>query len=578
MIEGTLIQELASNPSFNKTPNDGAFVINDSWNKQVSSYMTPQEELQFGMSLGLEKYRVISEDGTPAQALDAMRNPQQFQTNVIRHAFERLIDPKFIPDLYKMLHKNFVERGYEPPLSNQEIMDFVMDNIPTEVISMMKELHKEHKAFCKEKGIGEKTAENEIFNLILFQLVNTQIVNYSAKVNNGGKPNATPEQKKLNSIMPKLLKNVYTDHQEGFIYDKEGKLTNVENTKKPPTTGYVKAIIKKLESAKSIEPIDENEQKALAEKVEAARVSALFGPLLMLDHEFVDNYQSKDKDDLNIAFKAVIDCYTGDVLSSDPVGEDERFKLMINYFADLECPTALKLRGELQLGNTEVLRNQLGFIGKVPDLGFVVNKVKGFEDLKKLDVDASFVVGSNVPQGSFQSWKPEDKKAINKEIRAVEKYLNNIDVRKLYEDNDKYKKPNKGDISGQLGYFAHQKATDPKREQQIKLLQDIISDNTLPEAQKISILQGAMDGIKKQIGKTMFESRLEKAINNIEKGIETAQIRATGKTEPGKPQENTKAFKQYLEQHKNSFSNKFIADLQKKIEPPSDNKGRKMQK
>lgn len=578
MIEGTLIEVIAKNPSFNKTPNEGAFVLNDSWNQQVSTHMTPVEELQVGMSIALEKYRTIKKDGTPAQAMDAMRNPQQFQTNVIRHAFERLIDPQFIPDLYNMLHKNFVERGYEPPLSNQEIMDFVMKNLPDEVLSMMKALLKEHKDFCKEKQIGEKTAENEVFNLILFQLVNTQIVNYSAKVNQGGKPNATPEQKTLNSIMPKLLKNVYTDHSEGFKYDEKGKLTNVENTKKPPSSSYVKAVIEKLEKAPSFEPIDEKQQQALAEKVESARLSALFGPSLMHDPEFANNYQSKDRDELNTAFQAVIDLYTSGVLSNDPVGQDERLKLMINYFADLKCPTALKLRGELQLGNTDELRNQLGLISEPPDLGFAVNKVKGLDDLSKINELDSFAVGINVPKNTFERWQPTDKKAVDDEINAVANYINSIDVRSEYNANDKYQKPKKGDISAQLGYFAHQKAVDPKREQQIKLLQEIISDNSLTQEQKLPILQGAIDGLKKQIGKTMFESRLSKTLENIEKGIEKAQVKATGKKEPGVAQVNAKAFSEYLDKHKGNFDTKFVADLQKKIEPPTDTKGRKMQK
>lgn len=577
MLEGTLIKELSQNPSFNKTPNDGAFVFNDSWNKQVSSHMTPEEELQFGMSLGLEKYRNIKKDGTPAQAMDAMRNPQQFQTNVIRHAFERLIDPKFIPDLYNMLHKNFDKREYEPPLSNQEIMDFVMKNLPPEVLTMMKELMKEHKAFCKEKGIGEKTAENEVFNLILFQLVNTQIVNYSAKVNNAGNPNATPEQKRLNSIMPKLLKNVYTDHNEGFIYDKEGKLS-VENTKKPPSQSYVKAIIEKLNTAPDVEPIDIKQQQAIAKKVEVAREKALFGPSLMFDPEFADNYQSTDKDNLNKAFKAVMDFYTGGVLYNDPIGQKERFKLMINHFADLECPTALKLRGELQLGNTAELKNQLGLIGEAPDLGFPVNKVKGLQDLSKIEVFDNFRVNDYAPRIAFSLWEPEQKQAVDKQINAVSNFINSIDVRGQYNANDKYQKPEKGDIKGQLGFLAHQKATDPKRDQQIKLLQDIISDKSLTDAQKLPILQGAIDGLRKQIGKTMFESRLSKTLDNIEKGIEDAQITATGKKEPVVAQNNTKAFTEYLDKHKGSFDTKFVADLAKKIEPPSDTKGRKMQK
>lgn len=237
MQNGPNNQSITEIPFFNPDkPKAESLKNHRAWNEVVT--LSPEEELRFGARLGFLQYQAqIHRNVDPGNAMLVMRNPEQAPNNLMRHGFSRLIAPNFIPNLCAMLkNKQDTIQNSGP---DEEIVQFIADNIPPTVFVAFKEHYEEHKKVCKKteesKAIAnnemlseeelsrraEERAKNEFYNLIMFQLVNSQIMKEQSlsageklqmsklfELAHAGKKDKTEKQPKPAPFRDKVIQNL----------------------------------------------------------------------------------------------------------------------------------------------------------------------------------------------------------------------------------------------------------------------------------------------------------------------------------------------------------------------------------
>lgn len=222
-MQGTT-QNLNEIEFFDPEKRKDPFIKNQAWNKAVTDHLTPEEEILVGARLGFQQYSSKISTGTdPHNALAViLRNPQDAAINTLRNGFHRAIKPTFMPELYDMLYDKNFNRNQN--ITDDNIMEFINQNIPPVLYDALKEFYDVHTENVKEN------AKKDFFNLIIFQLVASEYIEYNKVRNNMYDENPTEEQKKINGLMSKAIKNVYTTGESaGNTYDQKGNLINITN-------------------------------------------------------------------------------------------------------------------------------------------------------------------------------------------------------------------------------------------------------------------------------------------------------------------------------------------------------------
>jgi hypothetical protein len=572
---------------------------NRAWNNVVDDKLSKEQQFSFGARLAFLKYNSKFEKGsTPNDAFLVIRNPEQTPNNMVRHAFGQMIQGKdFIPKLYDMLKRKAYDKE---DISDDKILKFVMDNIPDTVFDNLKEYYDKHlenqiasvkpqpnetQEQTRERAI--KTAKKDFFNLVMFQLVNSQLVDYCKKVNNiDDKP--TPEQMALNSNIPKVLKNVCAVGGK-IEYDEKGKLTKVENGGFGADIPLLDMMIERFEKAKPPgSKIEEDEEvvKLVTESVDLAKeeykrleLTETYGEYLANDITFMEAVESKDPEQLNEQFKNVLELYSlGDAFGTTEKQNNEVFKNIVNKFVELGCPSAIYYKGQALMGNKEDLGLMHGF--EAPVL-FARDVKPGLDLLAKLKDGDKLVKHENSPSMKT-SWDHHDVEKVKSQQEAISRFIDSLpNVYDNYKGSSKYPDmpEDKRKVKQFLGHLAHKHFSDPKRENQIKLLQGIIDDKKLSPEEKAATLLGAIDAIKNQIGVTKFESRLITVMNKIEEGLKESSKSAGYKDIKSQidVNERTKALKSYLDTNGGSLDQKFVDKMKTEMEPKPE-KGIKAKK
>lgn len=301
--------DITKTPYFNVQGKPEQLKMNEAWNAVVDANLSWQEQMRLGGRLALLQYNQQKKTSSPNASMLVIRNPEQPANNILRHAFRANLPPEFLPNLYDMLYNKNVNKQ---SISDQDIRNYVEENIPPEVYAALKDIYAAHveyslayaksdkarkaaeieidnrikfgeikpenraqalEAHIKAKiDSAEDTAKKEIFTVMIFQLVNSQYTLYVNERHNF-KPGDSAEKAKVPLLMTNMLANaIYDQGNNSNIYDEKGTLTKVKPIPKGADSPMYSNFLKKLNASSPNIPFETD--KVLVGKLNKADEAA----------------------------------------------------------------------------------------------------------------------------------------------------------------------------------------------------------------------------------------------------------------------------------------------------------------
>ncbi len=457
--------------------------------------------------------------GIPQEAIDDVLSEMKVNTNkqleiMNQHAEQRL------SVLHAEIELKFKDR-------KDEVMKHLHDNIPPEVFQHMKSYYEVYHAHCKTEIGNEQEAkeraDKDIFVVILFQLVNSELMNYLRH------EQTDPSISSDFGNYGKMLKNCFYDGGSMDVtVNSENEITsiNVNNA------GFGQGEFDQDQLSLFIDVMHDENVQSLAlsqETVEKAKEPAIkaesdylepfkerYGNFVVGNHnfaEFIELMQSKHLDQTAISkldkfYEEAQQLCFGD----DSVLSVQQFRNITDDLAKIDYPSALYFKGKELVGEQQFSVPELQVYTPDPAQGIAL-----LSKLKHTHLDE--IVRSE----HTQSLPPVELADLNKNYNDTLAQFNNIQER--YDQVDTYKHKKTSSVSGFLGHMAHKHFSDSKRETQIKILQDIIDDPKYSSdpTKGVPILLGAMEVIKAQVegDQTMkkVESRLITVMEQMKEQI-----------------------------------------------------------